>query len=92
LRFLAAPRRERRKPLTRRQVNQRFHRYAREAGLPLGITPHRARATFLTEALDRKCPIETVQARVGHRPIATMQRYDPRTRHDRERASFAVRY
>ena len=67
LRFLAAPRRERRKPLTRRQVSQRFHRYAREAGLPLGVTPHRARAAFITEALDRKCPIEAVPASVGGR-------------------------
>ena len=92
LRFLAAPRRERRKPLTSRQVSQRFHRYAREAGLPLGVTPHRARATFITEALDRKCPIEAVQASVGHRPIATMKMYDQRKLHDRESASLAVRY
>ena len=91
-RFLAAPRRERRKPLTRRPASTRFHRTAREAGLPIGVTPHRARATFLTEALDRKCPIEAVQARVGHRPIATTKLYDPRTLHDRESASFAVRY
>ena len=67
---------ERRKALTRRQVSKLFHRYAREVGLPLGVTPHRARATFLTEALDRKCPIEAVQASVGHRHIATTQRYD----------------
>ena len=92
LRFLAVPRRERRKPLTRRPASTRFHRYAREAGLPLEVMPHRARAPFLTEALDRKCPIEAVQARVGHRPIATTKRYDPRPRHDRESASFVVRY
>jgi integrase/recombinase XerD len=90
--FLAVQRSERRKPLTSRQVSKLFHRYAREVGLPIGVTPHSARATFITEALDRKCPIEAVQARIGHRPIATMQRYDPRTLHDRERASFAVRY
>lgn len=51
--FLAAPRRERRKALTPRQLSQLFHRYAHEVGLPLGVTPHRARATCLTEALDR---------------------------------------
>lgn len=60
--FLAVPRGERRKALTRRQVSKLFHRYAREAGLPLGVTPHRARATFIAEALDRKCPMEAVQA------------------------------
>ena len=59
---------------------------------PSGSPASRARATFLTKALDRKCPIKAVQASVGHRPVATTKRYDPRTRHDRERASFAVRY
>ena len=90
--FLAVPRRERRKPLTSRQVSKLFHRYAHEAGLPLGVTPHSARATFITEALDRKCPIEAVQASVGHRHIATTKMYDKRTLHYRESASFAVRY
>ena len=89
---LAVTHSERRKPPTRRQFSQRFHRYAREAGLPIGVTPHRARATFITEALDRKCPIEAGQARVGHRSTTTAKRCDPRTLHDRERASFAVRY
>ncbi len=90
--FLAVPRRVLRKPLTSRQVSKLFHRYARDAGLPLGVTPHSARATFITEALDRKCPIEAVQASVGHRHIATTKMYDKRTLHYRESASFAVRY
>ena len=80
--FLAVPRCERRKALASRPASTRFHRTAREAGLPLGITPHRARATFLTEALDRKCPIKAVQASVGHRPIAATRGYDPRKLHD----------
>ena len=91
-RFLAAPRRERRKPLTRRQASKLFHRYAREAAPPLGVTPHRARATFSTEALNRRCPIKAVRASVGHRHIATTKMYDKRTLHDRESASFAVRH
>lgn len=90
--FLAVPRRQRWKPLTSRQVSKLFHRYAREAGLPLGVTPHSARATFITEALDRKCPIEAVQASVGHRHIATTKMYDKRKLHYRESASFAVQY
>ena len=90
--FLAVQRSERRKPLNSQQVSQRFHRYAREAGLPLGVTPHRARAAFITEALDRKCPIEAVQASVGHRHIATTKMYDKRKLHYRESASLAVRY
>lgn len=90
--FLAVQRAERRKPLTSRQVSKLFHRYAHEASLPLGVTPHSARATFITEALDRKCPIEAVQASVGHRHIATTKMYDKRKLHYRESASFAVQY
>jgi integrase/recombinase XerD len=90
--FLAVQRSERRKPLTSRQVNKLFHRYALEAELPLGVTPHSARATFITEALDRKCPIEAVQASVGHSHIATTKMYDKRSLHYRESASFAVQY
>ena len=76
--FLAVQRSERRKSLTSRQVSKLFHRSAREANLPLGVTPHSARATFITEALDRKCPIEAVQASVGHRHIATTKRHHQR--------------
>lgn len=90
--FLAVQRAERRKALTSRQISKLFHRYARAADLPLGVTPHSARATFITEALDRKCPIEAVQASVGHRHIATTQLYDKRQLHYRESASFAVQY
>ncbi len=90
--FLAVQRTERRKPLTSRQLSKLFHHYAREAGLPVGVTPHSARATFITEALDRKCPIEAVQASVGHRHIATTKMYDKRKLHYRESASFAVQY
>jgi len=90
--FLAVQRRERRKPLTSRQISKLFHRYALEAGLPIGVTPHSARATFITEALDRKCPIEAVQASVGHSHIATTKMYDKRKLHYRESASFAVQY
>jgi site-specific recombinase XerC len=56
------------------------------------VTPYSARVTFITEALDRKCPIEAVQASVGHSHIATTKMYDKRKPHYRESASFAVQY
>ena len=90
--FLAVQQSELRKPLTSRQVSKLFHRYALIAGLPIGVTPHSARATFITEALDRKCPIEAVQASVGHNHIATTKMYDKRKLNYRESASFAVQY
>ena len=79
-------------PLASRDVHRLFVRYARQAGLPAGVRPHSARATFITEALERKCPLEAVQASVGHRHIATTQLYDKRELHYRESASFVVQY
>lgn len=90
--FRATRQRECYSPLTTRQISKRFHYYAQAAGLPPGVTPHSARATFITEALDRKCPIEAVQAGVGHRHIATTQMYDKRKLHYRESASFVIQY
>jgi len=46
--------------LSSRDVHRLFTRYARQAELPTGVRPHSARATFITEALERKCPIEAV--------------------------------
>lgn len=43
-------------PLTRQQTNNIFMKYAREAGLPKGVRPHTARATFITQAIERRCP------------------------------------
>jgi len=79
-------------PLTRKRVHDIFHRYARKAGLPEGVRPHTARATFITQALERKCPIEAVQRSVGHSKISTTQMYDKREIHHRESASFVVQY
>lgn len=90
--FQTTSRNKRYNPLTSRQMNKRFHYYAQKVGLPLNVTPHSARATFITEALDRKCPIEAVQASVGHRRITTTQMYDKRKLHYRESASFVVQY
>ncbi|MBF0186648.1 MAG: tyrosine-type recombinase/integrase [Magnetococcales bacterium] len=63
-----------------------------KAGLPKGVTLHTARATFITQALEQKCPIEAVQRSVGHAHISTTQMYDKRAMHHRESASFVVRY
>ncbi len=80
------------KPLDPRQLNNIFHHYAKIVALPKGVTPHSARATFITRALDRNCPIEAVQRSVGHAKIVTTQMYDKRLLKHRESASFAVNY
>jgi site-specific recombinase XerD len=79
-------------PLTRQQMHNVFMKYTKRAKLPKGVRPHTARATFITQALERKCPIEAVQRSVGHSRISTTQMYDKRTLKHRESASFAVVY
>lgn len=77
--------------MSRKTVDYLFKKYAKQAFL-YGVTPHSARATFITEALENNCPIEAVQKTVGHSQIKTIQMYDKRRTKYRESASFAVRY
>ena len=77
--------------LSRRTIDYLFNKYAAQAGIA-GITPHSARATFITQALENNCPIEAVQKTVGHSQIKTTQMYDKRRAKYRESASFAVLY
>lgn len=77
--------------LSRRTIDHLFNKYARKAGIA-GVTPHSARATFITQALENNCPIEAVQKTVGHSQIKTTQMYDKRRAKYRESASFTVRY
>ena len=54
-------------PDVSRPTDLRFHCYARKAGTPEGVKkPHTAWATFITQALENKCPIEAVQRSLGH--------------------------
>ncbi len=80
------------KPMDRSQLHQLFQKYARLAGVPEGVTPHSARATVITEALQHDHPAEAVQRTVGHASVTTTLAYDKRDHHPRKSASFAVRY
>lgn len=77
--------------MSRRIIDYLFQKYAKIAVID-GITPHSARATFITQAMENNCPIEAVQKTVGHAQIKTTQMYDKRVAKYRESASFAVRY
>ncbi len=84
-------------PFTGRQlsyqaVEQLFRRYVAGCGLPSGVSPHSARATFITEALDNNCALEDVQASVAHADISTTRMYDKRVRGYKESASFKVHF
>lgn len=77
--------------LSKRQLERIWDTYARHCQIE-GTTPHSARATFITQALENNCPIEDVQKSVGHSMIRTTQMYDKRVTKYRQSASFSVRY
>lgn len=83
---------DQRKHMNPSQINRIFHSYVKQAGLPRGMTPHSPRATFITEALEKGCPIEWVQKTVGHARISTTQMYDKRAKMHKERASLVVHF
>ena len=59
--------------LTRTQFYRLFKKYAAAAGLPPAITPHSARATFITQAYDAGWQGEDIQRTVGHSSITTTE-------------------
>lgn len=75
----------------RMAVYRLWKRYSELAGIS-GSTPHSARTTFVSEAIENECPIEKVQKTVGHSQIKTTQMYCKREISYRESASFSVRY
>jgi site-specific recombinase XerD len=61
-------------------------------GIGDNVTPHSARATFITTSLENGAPIEAVQKTVGHAHVSTTQIYDKRKFRYRDSSSLAVRY
>lgn len=78
--------------MTRLQFYNLFKRYAKLAGLSGRITPHSARATLVTEALERDHPVEAVQKTVGHASVTTTLAYDKRRQKMKDSASLVVRF
>lgn len=78
--------------LSYKTIDNIFHKYAEVCALPVGVTPHSARATFITEALENNCLLEDVQASVAHADISTTRMYDKRVRGYKESASFRVNF
>ncbi len=80
------------KHLSPKSFNVLFKKYILKAGLPEMITPHSARATFITQALENKCDIKDVQTTVKHSNIATTMMYDKRAKQYKDSASLAVKF
>jgi integrase/recombinase XerD len=52
-----------------------FYRACREAGLPLGYSPHSLRHCFATHLLDAGTDLVLIQALLGHQSLNTTSRY-----------------
>lgn len=63
------------RPLSRVAVWQRLRHWARLAGLPMTVYPHRVRHTFATHLLQRGADLRTVQVLLGHASIGTTEVY-----------------
>jgi integrase len=70
-------------PISARTGRRLFKRLMFEAGLPANITPHSARATAITRALEKGQSYREVQELSGHTSVRMVEQYDKR-RFDRK--------
>ena len=68
------------KPLNPKTINEIFDYYGRKIGLTHRISPHCARATFISILLDNGADIYKVAQEVNHSSVKTTQEYDKRRR------------
>ena len=73
-------------PLKRRQIQLRFVRYRRRAGLATHYTTHSLRHSIATHLLDAGASLEFVQDHLGHRNIRSTAIYARITDRHREAA------
>ena len=66
------------KPINPRTLNRIVEKYSKKIGLTFNISPHSARATFISLLLDEEMPIIDVSREVAHSSVKTTQEYDKR--------------
>ncbi len=66
------------KPLNPKTINEIIDRYSKKVGIGHKVTPHSARATFISAILDIGVDIYVVAREVNHASVKTTQEYDKR--------------
>lgn len=66
------------KALNPKTINEIIDIYARKVGINFKVTPHSARATFISELLEAGVDIYAVAREVNHSSVTTTQEYDKR--------------
>jgi site-specific recombinase XerD len=78
--------------LSRQAFGNIFRQYVKKAGLPSNITPHSARATFITQCYEQEIPGEIIQRSAGHSSITTTEGYNQSRKKLSDSASLLVNY
>ena len=81
-----------RQPMTRGNFYSLFKKYIALTGLPDKITPHSARATFITQAYDMGISGEDIQRTVNHSSITTTESYNQSAKKLRKSAALGMHY
>ncbi len=66
------------RPFNPKTINELLAHYARKIGIDFRVTPHSARASFISELLAAGVDIYTVAREVNHSSVTTTQTYDKR--------------
>lgn len=80
------------KRLNPKTINEILDHYAKKIALSFRISPHSARATFISELLELGVDIYRVAREVNHSSVKTTQEYDKRRKKISESPIFKLNY
>lgn len=80
------------RPLNPKTINEILESYAKKVGITTHITPHGARATFITQLLAQGVDIYRVAQEVNHSSVKTTQEYDKRRKKINESPIYELNY
>lgn len=80
------------KNLNPKTINEIFNKYARAIGLNFNISPHSARASFISELLNIGVDIYSIAKEVHHSSVKTTEEYDKRRRQYQDPVVYKLKF